>query len=213
MGRTSLLGAGLLAAASLPYLSSPNTGLRQWITSPSAEEQAEESKGAVIATPGGSGEQGHELYHPKLERPEGQPVNDLSEIFRFDISSGWVLARWPRVTTRLSTLDLNGYRVPLVTGTKENDLAGSLTYYFNQHQQVQRITFLGKTGDPTAFVALMTGRFQFVRELVPDPSLYVYKVKAGKQVVSEMRIRPVPTVSAADPRGRFEVARVIERPG
>lgn len=201
-----------MAAASLPYLTSPDSGLRQWISSPAADEEKAAASGAVIATPGGTHEQTHELYHPKLERPEGQPVADLSEVFRFDITAGWVLARWPRVTTRLASLDLNGYRVPLVSGIKESDLAGSLTYYFNPQQQVQRITFLGKTGDPTAFVALMTNRFQFERDLVPDPSLYVYKVKKGKEVVSELRIRPVPTVSAADPRGRFEVALVIERP-
>lgn len=215
MGRSSVLGAGLLAATTLPYLTSSETSLREWITKPSAEEEVKDATGAVIETPGSApshpNEQ-HELWHPKLERPEGEPIGDLNEVFRFDVSAGWVLTRWPRVTTRLATLDLNGYRVPLVTGTKENDLAGSLTYYFNPQHQVQRITFLGKTGDPTHFVQMMQSRYQFQRETVPDPSLHVFKVKEGKQTVSEMRIRPVPTVSAAEPRGRFEVALVIERP-
>ena len=68
-------------------------------------------------------------------------------------TSAWVLARWPRVSTRLANLDLQGYRVPLVSGTADGDLAGSLTYYFNSQQRVQRITFIGSTGDARPLVA------------------------------------------------------------
>ncbi len=61
-------------------------------------------------------------------------------MLRFDVTVEWVMQRWPRVSTGLPYLQLQGYRVPLVTGTKVADLAGSLTYYFNARQQVQRIT-------------------------------------------------------------------------
>jgi len=56
-----------------------------------------------------------------------------------------VISRWPRVSAGLAELQLQGYRVPLVSGTTANDLAGALTYYFNSRQQVQRITFQGTT--------------------------------------------------------------------
>lgn len=78
---------------------------------------------------------------------EGTPVRDLAEVFRFDVTTDWILRHWPRVSTGLAQLQLQGYRVPLVTGTGEADLAGSLTYYFNARQKVQRITFCGTTGD------------------------------------------------------------------
>ena len=48
------------------------------------------------------------------------------------------MRRWPRVTT-VPQFALAGLRVPLVTGTQIDDLAGSLTYYFDRTDQVQRI--------------------------------------------------------------------------
>ena len=67
---------------------------------------------------------------------EGVTARDLGEVIRFDGSPEWVMARWPRVTAGLANLDLQGYRVPLVSGTAQDDLAGSLTYYFDRNQQV-----------------------------------------------------------------------------
>ena len=49
---------------------------------------------------------------------------------------------------RLAELDVQGYRVPLVTGTSRDDLAGSLTYYFDKTHHVTHIHFRGTTGDP-----------------------------------------------------------------
>ena len=71
------------------------------------------------------------------------PLPSLAEVLRFDVTVEWVMQRWPRVTTGLPQLQLQGYRVPLVTGTSLSDVAGSLTYYFNARQQVQRITLRG----------------------------------------------------------------------
>jgi hypothetical protein len=53
---------------------------------------------------------------------EGAPVADLAEVLRFDVTPGWVISRWPRVSTGGPHLQLQGYRVPLVTGTKESDI-------------------------------------------------------------------------------------------
>ncbi len=104
---------------------------------------------------------------------EGYSARDLGEVLRFDISPQWVMARWPRVTASLAELDLQGYRVPLVTGTRQDDLAGSLTYYFDKEHRVVRIAFRGTTGDPRRIIALATTRFNFVvaayERSQPDP--------------------------------------------
>ena len=76
-------------------------------------------------------------------------VQDASSVFDFQITPEWIVAHWPAVSTGLAQLQLEGYRVPLVTGTAQHDLAGSLTYYFNAEQKLQQITFVGTTGDPT----------------------------------------------------------------
>jgi hypothetical protein len=138
--------------------------------------------------------------------------HDLAEIFRWDVTTAWILARWPRVSAGLSTVEQQGYRVPLVTGTATDDLAGSLTYYFNRRQQVERITFLGTTGDSRRIVELLGTKFGFVRELNDDPSLFLYRVREGRKVISELRIKPARVVRSDAPNTRFEVALLIERP-
>jgi hypothetical protein len=144
---------------------------------------------------------------------EGAPLNDLAEVLRFDVTPGWVMQRWPRVSAGLANLQLKGYRVPLVTGTKPSDLAGALTYYFNPQQQVQQITFRGTTGDVSNLVQLLTTRYNFTRRLANDPGLIVYEtVNADRRQVGLARIRAAWVVRSTDPYRKFEVELVMERP-
>lgn len=137
----------------------------------------------------------------------------FDEIFRFDLTIRDVLARWPRVSTCLAELRLQGYRVPLVTGPAATDLAGALTYYFNSYQQLQRITFRGTTGDGRELVAFLTARYGFQRRLTNDPSLFVYEVpRLGGPPQSILRMKLAPTLKADLPHQRFDVWLVIERP-
>jgi hypothetical protein len=137
--------------------------------------------------------------------------SDLGQIVNFDVNPAWVLSNWPRVSAGLAELDLQGYRVPLVSGTQEDDLAGSLTYYFDREQRVARITFTGSTGDPRKLIALLTSRFGFMRETSDDPSVIVYDVKWNNKPRSELKVRPVRIVRAEDPHGRYDVELSIKR--
>ena len=144
---------------------------------------------------------------------EGAPVRDLTEVLRFDVTPDWIMRRWPRVSTGLAQLPLQGYRVPLVTGTAENDLAGALTYYFNPHLQLQRITFHGTTGDAGNLVAVLAARHQLTRRLTNDPSMAVYEaVSSVGRPASALRIRSAPVIKASEPHKRFDVELVLERP-
>lgn len=141
------------------------------------------------------------------------PMYDAAEVLRFDIGPGWVIQHWPRVSTGLGQLDLQGYRVPLVTGTAEDDLAGALTYYFNARQQVQRITFQGTTGGTGRLVSLLTSRFGFARRLTNDPGVFIYEVKGpDRQVKSSLWIRAAGVVEASKSYSRFDVMLTLERP-
>jgi hypothetical protein len=144
---------------------------------------------------------------------DGTPIHELGEVLRFDVSPGWVVAQWPRVSAGLAQLQLQGYRVPLVTGTDVDDLAGSLTYYFNPRQEVQRLTFHGTTGDTRSLVALLTARYGFRRRLTNDPGVFLYEVldRSGKPT-SFLWIRLAPVVKANEPLDRYEVALLLERP-
>jgi len=150
----------------------------------------------------------------KLPPVEGPEVRSLAEVFRFDVSPAWVLARWPQVPTGLAQLQYQGYRVPLVTGTAPDDLAGSLTYYFNAHQQVERIVFRGTTGDARKLVALLVQRYRFVRRLTNDPGIFLYEsVQADGKTKSVLWIRSADIVRADDPNHRFQVDLTLQRPG
>jgi hypothetical protein len=124
-----------------------------------------------------------------------------------------VLQRWPRVSTDLPSLQLHGYRVPLVSGTEPAALAGALTYYFNPAQQVQRITFRGTTGDPRAIILLLTNRYHYARRPNNDPSRLLYEsTGSSRQLIGQVVIRSVPVVRASDPYKKYEIDLSMNRP-
>lgn len=145
--------------------------------------------------------------------PELAGPVEMSEALRFEVDPAWVLGHWPRVSTRLAELELEGLRVPWVSGTRDDDLAGSLTYYFAANERLQRITFFGTTGDGRKLVALLTALHGFQRQTSDDPRLYLYQVRGQDKALSELRIWPADVVRADEPRARFNVALWIERPG
>ena len=138
------------------------------------------------------------------------PPLDFADVLRFDVTPAWIMQRWQWVAAGLSQLSLQGYRVPLVTGTAEDDLAGSLTYYFNSNQAVAQLTFQGTTGDANRLIRLLIQRYGFGRRLTNDPGLFRYEVPAVKgPAESYLDLR---LVLPNDAYRRFEVNLVIQRP-
>ena len=154
---------------------------------------------------------------PQVRQVRSRPTRcrpaAIEDALRFDVTPAWIIRQWPRVSAGLGDLRLQGYRVPLVSGTAEDDLAGALTYYFNSQQQVQRITFSGTTGDPRRLIQWVVGRFAFARRLTNDPGIIFYEApRPDRRPQSTLCIRPVPVVKASDALARFNVALTIERP-
>ena len=204
MKRSWLFLAVLGGVALLPYLASSSSGLRGLMGRAVPPPDVETVAPDAVADPLGQG--------ANSRSPQNVPVRNLDDVFRFDVTTSWVLGHWPRVSAGLAELDTQGYRVPLVTGTGEADLAGALTYYFNPKQQIERITFNGTTGDTRRLVTLLSSRFGFRRETTDDASLFLYQVKDNRQVISELRIKPSRIVRNDAPHSRFEVALRIQRP-
>jgi len=214
MFRTVFLGAMLLGAAAVgPYLFSNAPDLLGQFGGATTQSQPE---GAAPEKPGGGDNQSDPLTAiptGKLPELEGRPVADLAEVLRFDVSPGWVLARWPHVATGMAHVEYQGYRVPLVTGTKADDLAGSLTYYFGAKQQVERIVFRGTTGDVRKLVALVMSRYGFTRRLTNDPGLFLYEAAGDDgRVHSMLTVRAAPVIKADDQHHRYQVDLIISRP-
>jgi len=165
----------------------------------------------------GSYDWSQHVDHPIADRNSASPaavrqakatltgqVRTLEEVFRFDISPAWVAQRWARVSTVVSDTDLQGFRVPLVTGTDVADIAGSLTYYFDPQQRLRRITFFGTTGDDGRVVSFLSRQFNLKYE--PALGTGVYFARWNAQPVSVLRVTHAPVVRSQTPHERFQVA-------
>lgn len=141
---------------------------------------------------------------------EGPGVQDFSEVLRFDVNSRWITSRWSRVTTVLSEYELEGLRVPFVSGTKLDDIAGSMTYYFDRRHRLQRITFEGLTGDERRLAAFLQRAFGMQAE----PSLYAgfYASRWNAHLKSALIVRHAPIVRSDAPYRQFEIFLEINRP-
>lgn len=126
---------------------------------------------------------------PKLA---GTQINDLREVIRFDINPDWVISRFARVSTVLSDLSLRGLRVPLVTGTKAEDIAGTLTYYFDGAGGLQRLTIHGFTGNPSTLISTMTEHYGLQSE--PTLEAGVYTRRWNGHPVHFLRLTHAPVV-------------------
>lgn len=216
--RGFLYVVGLIASFVVPYLlwgdGSLFGGKNGWqtlfgssVTNYSANDLGVSGLDNSFAANHAGGQRGLGSGAPKLV---GSPVSDLGEVLRFDVSPQWVMGRWSRVSTVLADQELEGLRVPLVTGTSLEDLAGSLTYYFDKKHQVRRIAFHGYTGDERKVAALVAQRYK----LQPTQSLHaaLYLAKWNGEPMSALRVALAPVVRADSPNTRLEVMLEINRP-
>ena len=67
--------------------------------------------------------------------------------------------------------------MPLVTGNDDSDLAGSLTYYFDRHPKLRRITFLGTTANPRRLVEFLGQHYGFRQIQTGNARVTTYQVR------------------------------------
>jgi len=153
--------------------------------------------------------------------PTGRSVTPVSlinnpipvpEVFNFDITPEWVASRWQEVSLGMADVSLTGHRVMLVTGNGPQDLAGSLTYYFDVDQRLQRIRFEGVTGDVRPLVAEMALRHRFIRCANQVAGTEIFQVHYNGKATGEMRIRSSSVARAGSQLGRYSVSLSIDRP-
>jgi hypothetical protein len=140
----------------------------------------------------------------------GARVNDLREVMRFDISPDWVIQRFSRVSTVLADLQLECLRVPIVTGTRADDLAGTLTYYFDHADKLQRVTMHAFTGDPNRLIGAMTKHYELTRE--PSLEAGVYTKRWNGQPVHFLRLTHAPVVFSDAVHQKYTVFLELNQP-
>jgi hypothetical protein len=140
----------------------------------------------------------------------GGPVNDLRDVLRFDANPQWVTQHFSRVTTVLADVHLDGLRVPVVTGTQPEDLAGTITYYFDRQHRMQRINLHGFTGDPARLVQLMTQHYGMIEQ--PSLGAGTYVIRWNAQTTSVLQIVHAPVVHAEAFNGKYTVFLELNQP-
>lgn len=205
--RPLLLTLGLAAAVAVPYVlldeklaAGAKEKLARFVGSgkPEAAAGAEPELAKI-------GEQASELATAAAQ----SATVPLEEAIRFDATAEWVTQRFARVSTVAGEDNELGLRVILVSGTELSDVAGSLTYYFDPQQQVQRITLAGVTGDDSRLAALATQKFGLRPTETTDRGLYY-----GGDVnvpTSSLRVKTLPVVTAEAPYARVQVELDIRR--
>jgi hypothetical protein len=97
-------------------------------------------------------------------------------------------------------------------GTERTALAGSLTYHFNSYDQVEHISFRGRTADTTQLVNFLVRTYGFQRAGGPTGE-QVYQVTRSRRVQSELRTWPESVLNSASPHRSIAVELELARPG
>ena len=157
-------------------------------------------------------------FGPQAENPRpqsdggflGPTIGDFGDIIRFDVPPQWVSQRWPRVTTVLAESGLEGLRVPVMSGTRVDDLAGTLTYYFDREHRVQRLAFDGFTGDERRLLTLITQHYGLQTEPSLDAGMYVSRWNG--RPTSVLRVSRAPVMTADSPHSQLHLQLELNRP-
>ncbi len=219
--RKPLAGLMLLAGAvGGPYVAfeteagkQASQGATQLLGGPSLVQPATDSAGAERYTAFNPSPLSLNPLNPtETDHSWQQPVvHSLQEVLRFDISPGWVMQRFPRVTTVLADTQLDGLRVPLITGTTPSDIAGTLTYSFDRFQRLQRVTVHGTTGDATRFIAELQQLFQM--QQVPSLGGVLYMLSWNGQPTSIVHVEPAAVIYGDSPYSRFNLLIELNQAG
>ena len=158
------------------------------------------------------------LGTPTLNQIQQQPntslgggtVSDFREVLRFDIVPDWLPQRFSRVSTVTTNVQMDGLRVPLITGTQPNDIAGTLTYFFDASKTLKRIQLHGLTGDPSKLANLMVQFYQ----LKPEPSLggQLFTTRWNNRITSVMQISPAPIIYAGADHSKYILFLELNQP-
>lgn len=133
----------------------------------------------------------------------------LEEAIRFDVTPEWVTSRYAQVSSSVGDSEHVGLRVMLVSGATPTDVAGSLTYHFNQTQQVERITLHGVTGDHSRLADLVVHKFR----LRPTQTSNLAQYYGGdvNMPTSSLAVTALPIVRPEAPLARAAVALDLRR--
>ena len=145
-----------------------------------------------------------------LSQPVYWAFNGPADYLRFDIDRDWINTRWSQVSTIPGEDNLTGLRVPLVSGPRPQDVHGSLTYYFDARQQLQRITLRGWTGDGSPLIDFVTRGLGMQEQASNAAALYT--AGSSRKLKGALRMDVPPTRRDDAPTEQFMVLMELTNP-
>ena len=133
----------------------------------------------------------------------------LTHLLSFQATPEWIAQNWQGITNCAGELDLRGWRVPYFRSTREDDFAGSVTYYFDRARLVQRISLHGYTSDPSQIVQIATNHYGMRRVHSPEGDLYLASV--DNQPIGGLRIKLAPLLNAEKREQQCELLLELNR--
>ncbi len=211
-GRKTLLALGLAGAVGVPLATDSSSEIVDSISGKVSSWMGQDKEKKDASAPASASEKPPSSSGPLQARIDGVPAHHLGEIFNFDITPAWITSRWSRVSTHAGPPEFQGYRVPLLTGLRRGDLAGTLTYCFNGQQELQRLAFRGTTDDPSRLIALVTARFGFKARKAPTPGQQQYEIRWNGYTGSRLNIRMAGVIDTQTPKRRYSIDLEINLP-
>lgn len=140
---------------------------------------------------------------------DGGIFSDIGQILSFDTTPKDIANRWALVSFHVKNNGLHSYRVPVVTGEKQDDLAGAITYLFDEHEKLQRIEFLGYTEDASTLITVMKQKFHMTQRPSRPGALFVKS--RHKLPISALRIVRPEVINASSESSGLEVRFELNR--
>lgn len=146
---------------------------------------------------------------------QGQPpvYNTMvspAEYLSFRVTPDWIRSRWERVSVAAGEDNLTGMRVALVSGPRPADVHGSLTWYFDAKQQLQRIALRGWTGEPSELVQFVTTEYGLTQRSSQAAGLYK-KTSWGK-LQAFLRLDYPPVINRESSNEQLMILMEINNP-
>lgn len=218
IGRSLGLAGLLGAAVGAPYVvSQANNGnlTSPWGVPPVAESaEADPLSGrpfdpSSLQSPHGPGSDVY-VSPADLAGPVGI---SLEQALDWNITKNWVYRHWARKSTGLADPTLFGVRVPLVTGSGMTDVAGSMTYYFDNAGVLQRMRLRGQTADTTRLVQFAMARLGMRPRQAFSAGDQLFQAVENKRLRGELQTTPESVLWATSPHSSFGVRLEATRPG
>jgi hypothetical protein len=215
--RPLIIASMVGATVGVPYLASRSPSDAQPAASIAATAAAAPEPAVTLLPPVAAESAATKVSAPAALVPgntttQSQRLFAMEQVLRFDVTKEWVYRNWDRTTTGPTDVGLFSVRVPLVTGTHPGALAGSLTYFFNSHGQVEHVSFYGRTGDVAQLVSFLVRTYAFQRAGAAAGE-QLYQVTRRGRVQSELRTRPEGVIKSDAPHSSHVVELELARPG